>query len=281
MKIAFSTNAYKQATLEAAIDSIASLGYRGVELMADVPHAYPRDMPADRIVRIRAQLAARNLEISNINAFTLFAQGDTYHPTWIEDDLREVAKRIRHTQDVIRMTAALAGTAPGAASATISLQPGGPRGSIPRDTALRRFEAGLQECLPLAQQHNITLMIEPEPGLLIQHSRECVEFLERINHLHLRMNCDLGHFYCVEEDPATVLRTCAPWIAHIHLEDIKENRVHQHHIPGTGAMDWPSIFDALRETSYVGWLTVELYPFESTAEEAARQAWTYLQAYLH
>jgi sugar phosphate isomerase/epimerase len=284
MKLAFSTNAYKQTTLEAAIDSIASVGYQGVELMADVPHAYPPDMPEERIGRIRDQLVARGLRLSNVNAFTLFAQGDTYHPTWIENDLRDVAKRIRHTQDVIRMTAAIAGTgapaAGGGGGATISLQPGGPLGSIARDTALRRFEAGLQECLPLAQQHNITLMIEPEPGLLIQHSHECVEFLERINHPNLRMNCDLGHFYCVEEDPATVLRTCAAWIAHVHLEDIKENRVHQHHIPGTGAMDWRSIFDALRETSYGGWLTVELYPFESTAEEAARQAWTYLQAFV-
>ncbi len=272
MKLAFSTNAYKKTTLEAAIESIADIGYTGVEIMADVPHAYPPQMSAKTVEEVRHLLARRKLSVSNVNAFTLFALGDTYHPTWIEDDAKLVSKRIEHTQAVIRMTAALGGS-------TISLQPGGPLGSIPRDVALDRYEAGLRQCLPLAQQLGITLMVEPEPGLLIQHSWECIEFLERINHPRLKMNCDLGHFYCVEEDPAQVLRNCASWIAHVHIEDIKENRVHQHHIPGEGAMDWQAIFETIRTIAYQGWLTVELYPYESTAQEAARKAWDFLRPY--
>jgi len=273
MKLAFSTNAFKKTTLESAIEAIAGEGYAGVEVMADVPHAYPPEMPADRIARVRELIAGRGMGVSNVNAFTLFAIGDTYHPSWIENSLDDVAKRVIHTQNAIRMTAALGGK-------TISLQPGGPLGSVPREVALERYEAGLRECLPLAEEHGITLMVEPEPGLLIQHSWECVEFLKRVGHPNLKMNADLGHFFCVEEDPATVLRECAEVIAHVHLEDIKENRVHQHHIPGTGAMDWPGIFGALREIGYGGWLTVELYPFETTPAEAARRAMAFLRPLL-
>ena len=273
MNLAFSTNAFKQTTLEAAIDAIAAIGYIGVELMADVPHAYPPDMPEERLARVRSQLSARKLTISNINAFTLFAQGDTYHPTWIEDDAALRAKRIEHTQNVIRMAAALG-------AKTISLQPGGPQGYLNQTLALDRYEAGLRECLPLASAHNITLMIEPEPGLIIQHSHECLAFLQRLDDPHLKMNADLGHFYCVGEDPAHVLRTCAPHIAHVHLEDIHDNHVHQHHIPGEGAMNWPDIFAALRDIHYVGWLTVELYPYESTAEESAKKAFDYLRKFI-
>jgi sugar phosphate isomerase/epimerase len=273
MNLAFSTNAYKQSTLEQAIDSIAAIGYAGVELMADVPHAYPPLMSEERLARLRMQLISRNLPISNINAFTLFAKGDTYHPTWIEDDVRLVGERIEHTNNVIRMAAALG-------AKTISLQPGGPLGHLDRENALRRYEAGLQECLPLAEQAGVTLMVEPEPGLLIQHAQECVEFLRRVNHPNLKMNCDLGHFYCVGEDPATVVRECREWISHIHLEDIKENRVHQHRIPGEGAMEWEGIFAAINEIGYKGWITVELYPYESTAEEAARKAFEYLQRFV-
>jgi sugar phosphate isomerase/epimerase len=270
MKLAFSTNAYKKTSLEAAIDSIASLGYAGVEIMADIPHAYPPDMPAERVQRVRAQIGARGLSVSNVNAFTLFAIGDTYHPTWIENDPRLVERRVSHTLDVIRMTAELGGK-------TISLQPGGPQGGTPREVALQRYEDGLRQCLPLARQLGVTLMVEPEPGLLIQHSGECIEFLRKVDHPHLKMNCDLGHFYCVDEDPAHVVRSCAPWIAHIHLEDIKENRVHQHHIPGEGAMGWPEIFAAMRDIRYAGWVTVELYPYETTAEDAARKAMAFLK----
>lgn len=270
MNLAFSTNAYKKTSLEDAIDSIAALGYAGVEIMADVPHAYPPEMPGERVERVRAQVAARGLAISNVNAFTLFALGDTYHPTWIEDDAQLVEKRITHTKNVMRMTSRLG-------AKTVSLQPGGPLGTLDRETALSRYEAGLRECLPLAAELGVLLMIEPEPGLLIQHSHECVDFLQRINHPQLKMNCDLGHFYCVGEDPATVLRTCRDWIAHVHLEDIEDNRVHQHRIPGEGAMPWKEIAEAVKEIAYTGWLTVELYPYESTAEDAAKKALQFLR----
>jgi sugar phosphate isomerase/epimerase len=273
MKLAFSTNAFKQTTLEAAIDTIGAIGYSGVEIMADVPHAYPPQMPAERMARVRAQLLARKLTVSNINAFTLFADGDTYHPTWIEEDAALRWKRIEHTKNVIRMAA-------GVGAKTISLQPGGPQGGVDRATALDQYEAGLRECLPLAREHGVVLMVEPEPGLLIQYGRECVEFLERVNDPHLKMNADLGHFYCVGEDPATVLRECAKYIAHIHLEDILENRVHQHRIPGEGAMEWGEIFAAVREIQYDGWLTVELYPYESTAEQSAQRAFEFLKKFV-
>lgn len=273
MKLAFSSNAFKKTTLESAIDVIASIGYDGVEIMADVPHAYPPQMPTDRILAIKKQLALRDLAVSNVNAFTFFAIGDTYHPTWIEDDDTLIQQRIDHTLNVIRMTAALGGR-------TISLQPGGPQGTLTREEALRRYRTGLEDCLPLAAELDITLMIEPEPGLVIQHSHECVEFLKQINHPNLKMNCDLGHFYCVEEDPAAVVRECAPYIAHIHLEDIRENRVHQHRVPGTGAMNFGDIFKAIRDIHYTHWVTVELYPYESTAEKVAKEAYDYLRKYL-
>src|SRR4051812_24521878 len=95
--LSFSTNAFKQNTLEEAIDAIASIGYTGVELMADVPHAYPATFDRARRARVKQQIRDRQLIVSNINAFTLFACGDTYHPTWIEDDATLRQRRIDHT----------------------------------------------------------------------------------------------------------------------------------------------------------------------------------------
>ncbi len=270
VKLAFSTNAYKKHSLEEAIGSIAALGYAGVEIMADVPHAYPPHISPERIHSLKSLLEKFKLGISNVNAFTLFALGDTYHPSWIESDPALRQQRIAHTLNCIEMTAALG-------AKTISLQPGGPMGHDTRSACLDRYEAGLREVLPAAQKHHIILMVEPEPGLLIETSAQCVEFLSRINHPNLKMNCDLGHFFCVGEDPAHVLKSAQPWIAHIHLEDIREDRIHQHLIPGRGAMNWPAIFSAIRTIQYGGWITVELYPYESTAEEAARAAIDFIQ----
>ena len=41
MRLAFSTNAYLRYPFDEAADRIAAFGYEGLELMADVPHAWP------------------------------------------------------------------------------------------------------------------------------------------------------------------------------------------------------------------------------------------------
>ena len=41
MKLAFSTNAYLKFSFPEAAARLARIGYTGVEIMADVPHAWP------------------------------------------------------------------------------------------------------------------------------------------------------------------------------------------------------------------------------------------------
>ena len=48
---------------------------------------------------------------------------------------------------------------------------------------------------------------------------------------------------------------------HYHFEDIAATRVHQHLVPGRGAIDFAATLRAIRATGYDGWLTVELYPY--------------------
>ena len=48
-------------------------------------HIRPSFDSAARLA-IKHQIKSLGLQVSNINAFTLFAEGDTYHPTWIEDE---------------------------------------------------------------------------------------------------------------------------------------------------------------------------------------------------
>jgi sugar phosphate isomerase/epimerase len=273
IKLAFSTNAFKKNTVEEAIDSIAAAGYSGVELMADVPHIYPPSVDSAARMKIKHRIESAGMRVSNINAFTLFALGDTYHPTWIEEDERKRELRIEHTMACLELAGEME-------CQTVSVQPGGPLigTGMDRATAEQRFADGLGRLIPLAERLKVTLAVEPEPGLLIQTAAEYLEFKRKHfkNEPAIRMNCDIGHLFCVEEDPAEVIRTMPGEIAHLHLEDIGENRVHQHLAPGKGAINFRSIFSALREMDYSGWATVELYPYETTAAEVAKKAFEYL-----
>ena len=50
MKLAFSTNAYLNYSFPEAVRRLARIGYQGVEVMADVPHAWPAYLLEEYVV---------------------------------------------------------------------------------------------------------------------------------------------------------------------------------------------------------------------------------------
>jgi len=269
MKLGFSTNAFKRFDLEQALRLIAEIGYRGVEILGDVPHAFPPDLTPERVERIKAVLAETGLDVANINAFMSFGYGDMLHPSWLEPDESFRAKRVQHTIDCLRLAADLG-------AAAIQTEPGGPvPDAMSTDAAFDLFEAGIRQALPVAEEVGVHLLVEPEPKLLIENTGQVEAFLARLDSPWLGVNFDIGHFYCVSEDIPAAVRRLGPAIRHVHLEDIAADRTHYHLIPGRGAIDFPPIFDALAAIGYDGCVTVELYTYEENPIEAAREAFDF------
>ena len=94
---------------------------------------------------------------------------------------------------------------------------------------------------------------------------------------YLRLNFDIGHFYCVNEDPSSLILELKDYIEHFHMADIR-NRVHYHLIPGMGAIDFQNVFNAINKIGYNGFVTVELYPYKENPLEAAKTSFEYLQS---
>lgn len=276
IKLAFSTNAFKRYSLEDSIREIAKVGYRGVEILCDIPHAYAPTFKDDQVRSLKKTLALSNMQISNLNAFTLYAIGDTYHPSWI-DDSRDV--RIEHTIECIRLAKRIG-------AKHLSTEPGGPVAPLPSSQQqqhqdISRFEKifldGLTRVAKMAEGEDIKVLIEPEPGLLIENSRQFKNFMTKIiNSKYFRLNFDIGHFYCVNEDPARVVYELSDYIEHFHLADIAHTRIHNHLIPGKGSIDFRSVFDAMDDIGYRGFVTVELYPYQDNPIYAAKEAYSYL-----
>jgi sugar phosphate isomerase/epimerase len=269
IKLAFSTNAFKRYSLEDSIREIAKEHYSGVEILCDIPHAYPPLFRNEQIRSLKKTLASSNIEISNLNAFTLYAIGDVYHPSWIEDS-REV--RIEHTVDCIKLAKKLG-------AKHLSTEPGGP---VPPQSAdvnqlEKIFLDGLTRVAKVAEEEGIKVLIEPEPGLLIENSKQFKKFITTvINSKNIRLNFDIGHFYCVNEDPATLVYELSDYIEHFHLADIANTRMHNHLIPGKGSIDFRRVFDAIDDIGYQGFITVELYPYQDNPVQAAKEAYSYL-----
>src|ERR1700681_1518394 len=102
MNLAFSTNAYLNFSFPEAVRRLAAIGYTGVEIMADVPHAWPAFLLDEQKQAIRQALQDNNLGISNVNAFMMHAVNDPrqryWHPSWIEPDRHYRQIRIDHTR---------------------------------------------------------------------------------------------------------------------------------------------------------------------------------------
>jgi len=270
MKFAFSSNAFLRYDLLETIRIISRTGYDGIEIMADVPHAYPLHLTERKIEEIKAALNDNHLEISNINAFMHHADGDTYHPSWIEKDQGLRAKRVDYTLRCIDLAVQLG-------AHNISTEPGGPLEGMHREEGLRLYKEGLAAVKDRARDKGIRILIEPEPGLLIENSSQFTELFEELDHEVFGLNFDIGHFFCVGEDPAELCRSMNNAVHHFHLEDIAPTREHFHLIPGHGAIDLSNVLNTIEGIGYDGFVTVELYTYEHVAAEVADEALQYLR----
>jgi sugar phosphate isomerase/epimerase len=274
MQLAFSSNAYLRYPIEETIARIARIGYRGIELLADVPHAWPAGLLDVEKQKIRDALEKHQLTISNINAFMMNAIADPrqpyWHPSWIDPDPHYRAIRREHTKRALQLAVDLG-------APQITTEPGGPL--FPGQTwksAADIFYDELMPCVEIAEALGVQLLIEPEPDLLIERFAQYLSFIERIDSRMVGLNFDVGHAYCVGEDPQDWVANMAPHTRHYHLEDIAATRVHQHLVPGRGAIDFAATLAAIQATGYDGWLTVELYPYLDDPDSAAREAREYL-----
>ncbi len=270
MNLAYSSNAYMHCSVTEAIDCVAALGYGGFELMADIPHAWPAKTTDDQIETIRRRLDQRGLTLSNVNAFMMNAVGDFWHPSWIEPDAGVRRARVTHTIQALEMASKLG-------APCITTEPGGPLAEgESREQAIDLFVAGLQEALHHAEDLGVPLLVEPEPGLLIENVEQTLALVERIDSPMFGINFDVGHMYCVAEPLPEAVQRLQGVTRHYHVEDIASSRVHRHLIPGQGAIEFDAVFRAIEHTGYQGWLTVELYPYLDDPDGAGRAARDFL-----
>ena len=274
LNLAFSSNAYLHFSFAEAVRRIAGIGYRGVEIMADVPHAWPAFLLEEQKQAIRAALTANGLAISNINAFMMHAINDArqryWHPSWIEPERHYRQIRIDHTMRALTLARELG-------APCITTEPGGPvEAGTSWKAALKLFIEMLKPVVAHAEKEGVLLLVEPEPGLLIETVDQFLEFVQHFDSPALGMNFDIGHAYCVKDDPAATIPRVAKHIRHFHLEDIAATRVHHHLVPGDGAIDFAATLRAINAIGYQGWVTVELYPYVEDPDDAARRALEYV-----
>jgi fructoselysine 3-epimerase len=274
MKLAFSTNAYTLHPLEDALRGIAAAGYQGVEILADIPHAYPDQLDAAFAMRISQQLNKLRLSVSNINANCTFGYWNDAPPEpYFEPSL--ISPNPRHREDRKHMILKTLQFAQRVGAANISITSGRLLPGMPPDRAARQFAESIQPILDAAERLDVSIGIECEPGLYLEWIEELKHWIDRLGHPRLGANLDIGHSQVIGESIPQVVDLLGDRIWNLHVEDIL-GRKHYHLIPGQGTLDWQALRQALDRIAYRRFLTVELYTHPDNPQAAAEQSMQFL-----
>jgi sugar phosphate isomerase/epimerase len=142
----------------------------------------------------------------------------------------------------------------------------GPIGSEGAATALSQIERGVEELLPHAIEHGITLALEAfHPMFAAERSAlvrldQATQMADRIDHPNLGVAVDIYHVWW-DPDLDSALQRAAPRIASVHVADWlvpTTSILAGRGLPGDGIIDLPHILRALSANRYSGPVEVEV-----------------------
>jgi hydroxypyruvate isomerase len=140
-----------------------------------------------------------------------------------------------------------------------------PTGVSP-DLARQTFVRNLRYAAPRLETAGIALLIEPintrdVPGFFLSSTSQAMEIITAVGSGHVFVQFDMYHMHMMGEDLAQTVRDHQSSIAHMQLADAPGR-----HEPGTGTIDYPSLFDVIDHAGYAGWIGCEYNPLTSTQE---------------
>jgi D-psicose/D-tagatose/L-ribulose 3-epimerase len=118
--------------------------------------------------------------------------------------------------------------------------------------------------------HNVTLAIEPLNRFetyFLNTAADAARLCDEVNHPKVGILFDTFHANIEEKDIATGYRTVGKHLKHVHTCENDRGT------PGSGHVEWPAVFQALRDLKYDGWLTIESFGFAIGAISSAAAIW--------
>lgn len=243
-----------------SIQKASAYGYDGVELALCTKDEVD-------VATLRKLLSQYQMEVSCISTGQVFAKLGLYL-TSEDNAIRE--KCISVLTGLIELAGEFGGM--------INL--GRTRGFVAPEQTNERAQAlflqSIEQLLPIAQKHHVSIVIEPVNRYeinFINRVEECAALLNPIQSDLLGIMPDVFHMNIEDAQIGGALIEHADKIRYIHLAD--SNRL----APGQGHTNFDEIFAALQQSSFDGWLSVEILPYPSP-DLAARQAVEFLQKYI-
>ncbi|WP_367753042.1 hydroxypyruvate isomerase family protein [Flavobacterium sp. WC2430] len=133
---------------------------------------------------------------------------------------------------------------------------------------------GLQKLIPLAEKHNVTLVMELLNSKIDHHDYQCdrtawgVELAKRLNSENFKLLYDIYHMQIDEGDVIRNITDNHQYIAHFHTAGVPG----RHEIDETQELNYVAIMKAIAATGYKGFIGQEFIPKNANKLESLRKA---------
>jgi hydroxypyruvate isomerase len=120
---------------------------------------------------------------------------------------------------------------------------------------------GLKRAADLVTEAKRTLLIEPlnslvdHPGCFLTSNVDGLKLVKEMNLPHLRLLFDIYHEQIQRGNITRTLTEAAPYVAVFHVADNPGRND-----PGTGEINYPNVYQAIRKTGYAGYIGMEYHP---------------------
>lgn len=238
-----------QAPLTEAIDHLAAVGLRHVELVSAAPHLQAAACGKYERHALRRTLREREMTLTSTNPgfldINLISPSNEFRRVSLEAILAEL--ELAHDLD-----APLVILMPGRRHA---LSP------APDDACRWWLDQALATLLDRADALGVAIALETNPYGYLGSARELSDLVDHVAHPQLGIAYDVANTIN-QEDPADGVRTAGDRIRIAHMSDTRRDHW-AHTSPGRGEVDFGRYADALREIDYQGVTIFELIDMEA------------------
>ena len=122
----------------------------------------------------------------------------------------------------------------------------------------------------VAKRYQVTIGIEPLNRFetyFLNTAADAERFCSEVAQPAVGILFDTFHANIEEKEIAPAILTAAPHLVHFHACENDRGT------PGSGHVDWPGVFAALRQIGYDGWVTIESFGFALGEISAAASIW--------
>ncbi len=220
IQLSYSTFGLTNLNFLDAIKAVDRAGYDGIELAFHRDQFNPFEITDDTITELKKVLGQTRAQAACVaTASHFFTPSRPHEPSLICPDLAGRKRRI----DLVRRGIDLA------RKLDIPLVTFGSGFIRDEHVANPTVDPGallmdsIWQCLQSVEpDEDITLLIEPEPGMYIETISQALSLVKAINSPHFQLHLDLCHMYCSEPDYIAALALAAPYTRYLHISDARQ-----------------------------------------------------------